>query len=106
MKATMRQVACPVIRKVSAPVKREEPPLPSVGAMAQNLAKATAAEGVAKVKGVPEITEEQAKERFEICRSCVEWFRASDQRCAHPKCGCHLRYKVWWRSQRCPDGKW
>lgn len=42
--------------------------------------------------------------RRRICEGC-EWFRRSDQRCAHAGCGCR-KYKRWLGSERCPVRKW
>jgi hypothetical protein len=88
------------------PYVRCEADLPPPTAMAANLTKAVAAEAGAVLRGVPAITHEEAAARFAICRGCADWFRPSDERCAHPGCGCFLRVKTAWRAQRCPAGKW
>lgn len=88
------------------PYVRCEPDLPPPLALAANFGKAIASEAVATVQGVPKISAEQAASRLAICQACSDWFRPSDQRCAHPSCGCFLREKTTWRAQRCPAGKW
>lgn len=87
------------------PYVRCEPELPPAVDLAKNLGAAVVAETAAMLRGDAKITPEQAAERFAVCQGC-DWFRASDERCAHPSCGCFLRVKTAWRAQRCPVGKW
>ena len=93
------------LRETYRPPK-PEPPLPSLPVMAVNVARAVGAEAVATFAGSPAIPKEEAGARFVICQSCTDWFRPSDERCAHPACGCYLRTKTAFRAQHCPIGKW
>lgn len=83
-----------------------EPSLPSKREMAVNLARAVAVtiEGKARGENIY-VDDETAARRLEACRGC-EFFRASDTRCAHAKCGCRLSgllSKTKLKHQRCPD---
>lgn len=84
---------------------RCEPALPHPLAIAENFAHAIADETAERIKGTPPIEEIEVVRRLAICNEC-EFFRPSDERCAHPKCGCYLRHKTAWRSQHCPIKKW
>jgi hypothetical protein len=77
--------------------------LPTPTTLAKNLTKAVTKETVARFQGVSPLGTEEISKRLAICHSC-EFFRAQDERCS--KCGCFLKYKTAWRSQKCPIGKW
>lgn len=47
--------------------------------------------------------EEEQKRRFEICRTCPEFIRATNQ-CS--VCGCLMHIKTKLRDAVCPIGKW
>lgn len=86
-----------------------ERPLPSSGRMVKNFAKAATGEAVARVLGKNVVSDEEIDRRLSICRACLPpdgWYRASDERCSHPDCGCWLRRKAAWRGQSCPIKKW
>jgi hypothetical protein len=57
----------------------------------------------AAIAGVPNLSDEEAERRLETCKKC-EFFAHEKGRCL--KCGCFLRWKTAWRSQKCPIGKW
>jgi hypothetical protein len=82
---------------------KTQPDLPSTGEMATNLARATLAELAQRMTGRKPIPKDVVEKRLAICHSC-EFFRPSDERCS--KCGCFLKHKTAWRSQKCPVGKW
>ncbi len=80
--------------------------LPSVKALAVNAARSMVRNVAAMASGNRlNALSEVAKERLNICAGC-EFFRASDERCSHPKCGCFLKLKTWLRAEKCPEGKW
>lgn len=67
----------------------------------RNLAHAGAKEAAAIAHGTPAVTAEEVERRMGICLGCV-WLINGD--CV--KCGCAVKRKTAWRSQRCPIGKW
>ena len=83
-----------------------EPELPSLPAMAINMGKAIVGEAQARMTGVAAPSREEVERRLDICKACVEYYRESDHRCAHPACGCFLREKTALRAQHCPINKW
>lgn len=52
---------------------------------------------------VEKSSEEEASRRFEICRSCPELTKRTEQ-CK--KCGCFMAGKVRIKKSSCPIGKW
>jgi len=76
---------------------------PSLGKMALNLATAVKSEIKSRVSGETLLNPEDIKTRVAICENC-EFFNKPSERCR--KCGCFLKWKTAWRSQRCPIGKW
>jgi hypothetical protein len=48
-------------------------------------------------------TEQEKEQRYSLCEKC-EFFHAATKRCQ--KCGCYLKWKTDWLSQKCPIGKW
>src|SRR5690349_7199210 len=92
-------------------LKQKELPLPGKIRLARNAAKALVRNTVQAVSGKPVfLSPEAILERQKICQSGCEFFRPSDQRCAHPDCGCNLGRKMIakWRLVRevCPLKKW
>lgn len=97
-----------------------EPPLPSLGAMAVNAGTAAAKAFGAAVTGQAVLrSEELATKLLEVCETSgtdggnCEWFRPSDNRCGHSKCGCYLDpaktappSKTRLATATCPIGKW
>lgn len=81
--------------------------LPGVRRQAGNLAAAAlqVAGGLAAGRGLLVDSVEQAR-RQAICQSCVEWWVSDLNRCAHPDCGCRLRFKTWLAAVKCPDFRW
>lgn len=73
---------------------------PSTLEMAKNLGKAVVNHTLNAGKNV---SEEDYKKRLEICGGCQ--FH-KDGRCLHKSCGCFLKRKAWWESEKCPIGKW
>jgi hypothetical protein len=78
-------------------------PFPAASTMASSLVSAVGSEIKAIAKGKKQLNIEDIKKRFAICESC-EFFHKPSQRCK--KCGCFLKWKTAWRSQKCPIGKW
>lgn len=52
---------------------------------------------------VSKTSEEKAKERYSICKSCPELIKITSQ-CK--KCGCFMKAKVTLEKANCPLGKW
>lgn len=48
-------------------------------------------------------TRAQAEHRWAVCYDCPA-YRPALGRCAH--CGCIMRFKVWFDSAVCPEGRW
>lgn len=99
------------------------PALPSLGRRAGNYLRAAGVQAVGAVKsGRWYRTEELAEQLHGICRTpneeekaqgltCCQYYRAVDDKCAHPKCGCNLKNgllgsKTKWHSTRCPEKRW
>jgi hypothetical protein len=53
--------------------------------------------------GLPKTDDAEKERRASICDSCEELDR-EQYRCN--VCGCWLRFKISWRDQECPKGKW
>lgn len=88
----------------------EEKALPSNLRLAGNAAKALIRNARAVFTGKPLLADDVTIEsRKAACAGC-EFFRASDTRCAHPNCGCHLDGQLLakWKllAEYCPLGKW
>ena len=89
-----------------------QPPLPSMGRMMKNLAKAgmTAVKETVKEGRVGVCDAAEVERRQGICmRECVGeggYYRTLDGRCGHPDCGCFLKYKRRLLAWHCPVGKW
>lgn len=86
--------------------------IPTISTRINNFTTAT----VKHIKsGRPHCSDEQRKERFEICKSdkCGMFVKRGDGGiCAHQKCGCILRSEGWfmdklsWADSECPLGLW
>ncbi len=75
--------------------------------MAANLAGSMAVVGMGALMGRQVERSKVEIEQIEsTCRACTEWYRPSDNRCAHPKCGCHLERKQRLAALHCPIAKW
>lgn len=100
----------PIGKRVFIP-RAVEPELPPLGRQAVNFVRAVMTEGKSIIQGnSPTVPAEIAAERYAICKACEEYFRPSDGRCAHPKCGCKLNGDILAKTklygQKCPDKKW
>lgn len=84
-------------------IANDEKRFPSVKNMASNLVNAVVDESRAIILKQKNISEEQAVERYDICKKC-DFFEPSKKRCF--KCGCFMPIKTLLRSQKCPIGKW
>jgi hypothetical protein len=76
---------------------------PKAGKMLQTFVSALKAEAQSIAGGQQMLTGEEKAQRMSICREC-EFSHVSSGRCK--KCGCFLKWKTSWRSQKCPIGKW
>lgn len=85
-----------------------EPELPGALQLARNAGKAVLRNGMELVRtGTVKVDPAKAEWRMRVCQNCPsKMFRESDQRCAHPKCGCYLKLKPWLKAERCPNGHW
>ena len=72
--------------------------MPSVFQQAKNFAKATSQHVRNGGRSVPEHVKQS---RLDVCSGCE--YLSSD-RCS--KCGCFVKIKAAWASERCPIGKW
>lgn len=95
--------------KILIPSRKDagEPALPSKARIAKNFVRTVIVTAAGAVAGEDIFTDDAtAAARMELCRGC-EFFRASDERCAHRKCGCYLNgqllAKTKLKGQRCPD---
>jgi hypothetical protein len=77
--------------------------LPPASTLVRNLGNSLLEEAQSILKQNPKITKEQTEQRINICQEC-EFFIRESSRCQ--KCGCFLKWKTAWRSQKCPIGKW
>ena len=86
------------------------PALPGTAALAANFGKALVAEAAAIITRQAPPTPGEVERRLAICRACPSGHHTLDaqgqDRCLHPRCGCYLRHKTAWRSQRCPASHW
>jgi hypothetical protein len=76
---------------------------PPVKTMATNFISAVSSEAKTRFSQGKRLDPEEAKRRLSICENCV-FFHKPSKRCK--KCGCFLRWKTSWSSQKCPIGKW
>lgn len=53
--------------------------------------------------GFKNVSEETKNSRLEICKSC-EFFNESLYQCK--QCGCFLKIKTSWATEKCPIDKW
>lgn len=74
--------------------------LPSFG---QKLISLTKAATAYIAGGMKTASDEEQNKRAEICGACPDLIADSYQ-CG--KCGCFLKYKIGWATNRCPVGKW
>ena len=74
------------------------PQLPSLLTQAKNFTKATVRHVAG---GMRKVTQEIYNQRLALCTACEHYLRG---RCS--KCGCFLRAKAWWASEKCPAEKW
>lgn len=57
------------------------------------------------LNGFKEVPTEQAEERLKVCQGCDRYVENEGApRCS--ECGCFLKEKVKWASEKCPLGKW
>lgn len=84
-------------------INKKPPQLPNAGEMALNFVSAVKSEVRSRVSGAKNVSEDEIKQRLEICSGC-EFYHKPSKRCK--KCGCFLKWKTAWRSQKCPIGKW
>jgi uncharacterized paraquat-inducible protein A len=82
----------------------KQPQMPSIGAMASNLARSVANNVQSVAAGNPlRLNDDAATQRLNICKGC-EFFNSAEQRCT--KCGCFMAVKTYLKAERCPVGKW
>ena len=55
------------------------------------------------IDGFKQVTEEEFNKRIDICKGCDQ-YNSGQNRCNH--CGCFLKVKASWNSEKCPLGKW
>lgn len=79
------------------------PAFPELGQMARTLATAVGDELKSRVAGTHKIEDEEVMRRFDICKGC-QFFDPPSGRCR--KCGCFMKWKTAFRSQKCPVGYW
>jgi hypothetical protein len=86
------------------PPGTDPPPQPGPGLLrrAANLGRAVARH---VADGMQRVPREVLRDRLEICRNCPAC-DTSRMVCRDKACGCFLRTKATWRSERCPRGKW
>jgi hypothetical protein len=53
--------------------------------------------------GFKKVTDEDFQKRLDICKTC-EYHNANTNQCN--KCGCFLKIKASWNSEKCPIDKW
>jgi Family of unknown function (DUF6171) len=53
--------------------------------------------------GMKQATEEEYNKRISICHKCDK-YEAGPNRCG--QCGCFLKVKAAWNSEKCPLDKW
>ena len=90
-------------KEYSLEASESEPELPPVKTMAKNFAKSVFQEIGSKIQRINSLSQEETERRLNICQSCDK-FRPSDGRCG--MCGCFMKIKTSWQSQKCPIGKW
>lgn len=76
---------------------------PSMAKQASSFFTAIKDEAKSIINRESKISSELQNKRMEICEKCV-FFDLGSNRCK--KCGCFLKIKTAWRSQKCPIGKW
>jgi hypothetical protein len=81
----------------------QESSFPSIHKIVSNFAYAAKSELKSIATGKENLDAEEIKKRYSICEGC-EFFHTPSKRCK--KCGCYLKWKTAWRSQKCPIGKW
>lgn len=84
-------------------IDKEPVAFPDIKNLAKNATVAIVDELKARLNHVQPLEEKDIELRYSICRSC-EFFHTISDRCT--KCGCFLKTKTAWRSQKCPIGKW
>ena len=82
--------------------------LPSGRQLLANAGQATLRNAASVLRGEPlGVDEAEATRRRAICDANVcGMYRAESERCAHPKCGCYLRLKIWLKAECCPMALW
>jgi hypothetical protein len=79
-------------------------PMPSIGAVASNLAQSVLRNAQSVAAGNPlKIDEVTAQSRLSICKGC-EFYNAMQERCM--RCGCFMAVKTHLKAEKCPVGKW
>jgi len=73
---------------------------PSIFKKAINLSWAVASHILA---GLPTVDDKDYEARLNVCNSCE---MRKGNTCMHPRCGCNLSLKAWWKDQKCPLDKW
>jgi hypothetical protein len=53
--------------------------------------------------GLKQVPEEEYNKRIDICKTCDK-YDAEANKCTH--CGCFLKVKASWNSEKCPLSKW
>lgn len=76
---------------------------PSITQMVSAFARAIKDETVSAWNHIPAVEREESEQRYAICKKC-EFFNPKTKQCK--KCGCFMPVKTYFRSQKCPIGKW
>ena len=84
--------------------KKDKEDGPSLIQMATNFTKAV----IDQAKGgFKYVNKDEFKRRINICMEDKCGFYYPKQvRCLHQECGCFLKIKCWWDTQKCPIGLW
>jgi hypothetical protein len=94
--------SCP-LKKWKQVFCKKEQSFPSATKLISDFVSSAGSELKALGSGEPKLEPEESERRYSICENC-EFFHAPSKRCK--KCGCFLKWKTAWRSQKCPIGKW
>lgn len=90
-------------------------PQPEPPPLLQRIINFAAAAAKHAIAGNPVVTEEQLKQRLDICQQCPLFKRNQTDVggvCTHSSCGCNVQdnldylNKIAWADQECPIGKW
>src|SRR5690606_37672550 len=89
----------PAYRELFRRLAAGDPSLPPATTMAASFARAVARHALG---GCRKVSDGERERRLAICRACP--LLREDGRCG--ACGCGVRAKAAWLSERCPEGRW